>query len=329
MDGSRKHMVSLRGSSAREITRDALLDKVSQEREIRHFARRAAAAALFVQRVWRRYYMTKKVALQLREEWELSLANGFGSMSKTWISIVIVRPFLFFIDHLSLKQRKIQAQDVRCTSSCFMSLLQSITSVDSNKNFNSLATGSTEERRVWGYQTRKLITLCSFMLEVFDSSSASKDMATATSLVLRLIISLTDLNCWKFISDQNRIHADGAVKDLVCFMGSRESGVYRAIGKYISSLDTPSERQSLTDDKFLITASAVTLALRPFQADTIDSEDSDTAAMQFCTYILPVPWLIQRIPVLLLPALRHTTVVTPCFRTLQVRNIILVITSGG
>lgn len=43
------NQVSLRGASAREITRDALLEKVSQEREARSYARRANAAALFIQ----------------------------------------------------------------------------------------------------------------------------------------------------------------------------------------------------------------------------------------------------------------------------------------
>ena len=33
----------------KEITRDALLEKVSQERELRNYARRANAAALFIQ----------------------------------------------------------------------------------------------------------------------------------------------------------------------------------------------------------------------------------------------------------------------------------------
>jgi hypothetical protein len=41
--------VSLRGSSAKEITRDALLQKVSEERQLRSHLRRAAAAALTVQ----------------------------------------------------------------------------------------------------------------------------------------------------------------------------------------------------------------------------------------------------------------------------------------
>lgn len=45
----RLNQVSLRGASAKEITRDALLEKVSQERELRNYMRRATAAALFVQ----------------------------------------------------------------------------------------------------------------------------------------------------------------------------------------------------------------------------------------------------------------------------------------
>jgi ubiquitin-protein ligase E3 B len=49
MDLNRKHKVSLRGASSGEISRDALLAKVSQERELRSYARRANAASLFIQ----------------------------------------------------------------------------------------------------------------------------------------------------------------------------------------------------------------------------------------------------------------------------------------
>jgi ubiquitin-protein ligase E3 B len=41
--------ISLRGASTKEITRDALLEKVAQEREFRNYARRASASALFIQ----------------------------------------------------------------------------------------------------------------------------------------------------------------------------------------------------------------------------------------------------------------------------------------
>lgn len=41
--------MSLRGASSGEISRDALLAKVSQERELRSYARRANAAGLYIQ----------------------------------------------------------------------------------------------------------------------------------------------------------------------------------------------------------------------------------------------------------------------------------------
>ncbi|KAG0487707.1 hypothetical protein HPP92_009802 [Vanilla planifolia] len=41
--------VSLRGASAREISRNALLEKVVHERQLRNFTRRASAAAIFIQ----------------------------------------------------------------------------------------------------------------------------------------------------------------------------------------------------------------------------------------------------------------------------------------
>lgn len=48
-NGDRFAQVSLRGASAKEITRDALLERVSQERELRQYARRASSAAVFIQ----------------------------------------------------------------------------------------------------------------------------------------------------------------------------------------------------------------------------------------------------------------------------------------
>lgn len=43
------HQVSLRGASSEEMSRDALLAKVSQARELRSYARRANTAAIFIQ----------------------------------------------------------------------------------------------------------------------------------------------------------------------------------------------------------------------------------------------------------------------------------------
>lgn len=41
--------MSLRGASAKEISREALLEKLSHERELRNYARRATAAATLIQ----------------------------------------------------------------------------------------------------------------------------------------------------------------------------------------------------------------------------------------------------------------------------------------
>uniref|UniRef100_A0A0E0NZN5 HECT-type E3 ubiquitin transferase n=1 Tax=Oryza rufipogon TaxID=4529 RepID=A0A0E0NZN5_ORYRU len=89
--------VSLRGSSAREITRDALLQKVSEERQLRSHLRRAAAAALSIQRVWRRYSVIRIVSEQLHEEWEALINQPDINLTKQWISSMMLRPFLFFV----------------------------------------------------------------------------------------------------------------------------------------------------------------------------------------------------------------------------------------
>ncbi|GAB4833514.1 E3 ubiquitin-protein ligase upl7 [Ancistrocladus abbreviatus] len=328
MDEPKKHQVSLRGASAKEITRDALLEKVSYERELRNFTRRATAATLCIQRIWRRYYVTKRMALQLREEWGLFMTNG-SDLNKTMISCNVLRPFLFFITHLFTARHKIQTQHIRCMHRCFMILLESMNSTDVDKNFSSLAIGTVEERRMWTYQVQKLISFCSLILAEYDSSSRSNDIAALTSLALRLVITLSDLKGWKCISDEGHQDAGRAVKDVIRFIGSSESGLYRAVGIYINKLDAPlpSEiRSSIhTDDRFLITASAITLTLRPFQVVKLDMEDSISLNMQaaaelYCIFILPIPWLVQRTPALLLPALRHRSVLVPCFRTLLISS---------
>ena len=82
---------------------------------------------------------------------------------------------------------------------------------------------------------------------------------------MRRVVFLTDLKGWKSITADNRQDADIAVKDLICFMGSSKSGIYLSIRRYINTLDVSfsSQRNSIaqTDDKILITASAITFAL--------------------------------------------------------------------
>lgn len=312
----------------KEITRDALLEKVSQERELRNYARRATAASLFIQRVWRRYKVAKAVALQLQEEWESLLNRNAGVMTGTWISNAVLRPFLFFTACLSVQRQKIQVRDINCMQKCFRILLESLNSTDIKENFCSLATSTLEERRVWAFQTQKLISLCLFILSEFNKShTGGQDIIVLTSLAMRLVVFLTDLNGWKSITADNRQDADIAVKNLICFMGSSKSGIYISIRRYINTLDISFSSQinsiAQTDDKILITASAITLALRPFHMTNSDTDgrvmlDVHNAAEQYCVFLVTIPWLVQRLPAVLVPALKHKSILSPCFQTILI-----------
>ncbi|KAK9921117.1 hypothetical protein M0R45_029643 [Rubus argutus] len=329
MDDPRKHQVSLRGASAKEITRDALLEKVSQERELRQYARRATAAALFIQRVWRRYRVTKMVALELREEWDKCVNQEAGLViTAAWISSNLVRPFLFFITCLSIRHRSIKATEVDSMKNCFQMLLESMNSTDSKKNYCSLAIGTCEERRVWGYQSRKLISLCMFVLSECDKSRlGSQEIVALTSLAMRVVVVLTDVKGWKSVKEHDCQNAETAVKDLVRFLGSGESSLYSSIRRYINTLDAPCSsrpRSSVqTDDRFLITASTITLAFRPFHVSKFDINgigllDVHYIAEKYCVFLLTIPWLTQRLPAVLIPAMRHKSVLQPCFQTLLI-----------
>ncbi|XP_057535793.1 E3 ubiquitin-protein ligase UPL7 [Amaranthus tricolor] len=328
MDDPRKHQVSLRGASTKEITRVELLEKVSHERELRNFARRASSAALFIQRVWRRYIVTMKVALELQKEWDISMHDASGLMKKTWVSCSLLRPFLFFIIHRYLRKRTVQIETVNSMHGCFVILLENLNSTDLDTNFCSLAIGTIEEQRMWSYQVKKLVYLCSFILVDYDSYSLGcPEVVAVTALLMRLVMTLTDSRSWKCISDEKREDADRTVKDLITFIGSNKSGLFRSIGIYMTKLKASCSPQSVVqkDDKFLITASVITLVLRPFLVFSTNEQDSfpldlQCAAEQYCLFILTVPWLVQRIPVVLLRALRHKSTLEPCLETFLILN---------
>ncbi|KAL2345154.1 hypothetical protein Fmac_006439 [Flemingia macrophylla] len=327
MDGTRKQQVSLRGASEKEITRDALLQKVSRERELRNYAKRAAAAALFIQRVWRRFKVTKMVSLQLQQEWELVVNHYSGMVTANWISNNLLRPFLFFITRISTQHQKADRKRIDSMKLCFTILLESLKSSDTKLNFCFLATGTTEERRTWRYQAQQLTCLSFFILSEFsECNSGAQDIAIVTSLAMRVLVMLTDLKGWKGITDDNHLHADLAVKDLIQFMGGNKSGCYVSIARYISALDNySSQSKSITqaDEPFFITASAITLAVRPFYMTNYDVEvpgmlDVNNAAKQYIVYLLTIPWLVQHLPPVLLPALKHKSILFPCFQALLI-----------
>ncbi|KAK9079365.1 hypothetical protein SSX86_001036 [Deinandra increscens subsp. villosa] len=320
MDKLRKQQVSLRGASAKEITRDALLEKVAQEREFRNYMRRATAASLFVQRVWRRYVLMKRTALHLQQEWQEMVNCHPVPMSRVWISNNLLRPFLFFVTTLATRGRRFEDRDVDCMRICFKILLESINSSDPQRNFCTLATSSIEERSMWIYQAKKLISLCVVILSECDYSDQEGNQYVAlTSMAMRFVVSLTDLKSWKGRNDITLQDADIAVRDLVCYMCSEKIKLYISIRKYLGGLDVPFSSQTRksghTDDRFLITASAITLALRPFNNDNVNSQ---FAAEQYCVLLLTIPWFTQRLPAVLLSAIKHKSILSPCFREILI-----------
>ncbi|KAH0457572.1 hypothetical protein IEQ34_012887 [Dendrobium chrysotoxum] len=359
MSASRKQLqVSLRGASAREISRDALLEKVAHEREHRSFTRRASAAALFIQsnlkfwgigfrffsaigydadstltpRIWRRYYEIKKVGGHLQEEWEI-LADGYNNQETVgWLSSNLIRPFLFFTSHSLASHRKLNFADVKCFSMCFRILLQNINITDSEKSLCSLAVGTAEERSTWFCQAKKLSLLCFSLLAKCDFTCDDGDqMIPVVVLAMRLVVSLTDLKQWKSLKLENIGEANISVKRLIYFMG-RSSVMYSSIRKFLMKLkicNALEESKSITpaENIFLITASALTLALRPFQCKSEksngDAFDLKASFQQYSIFILTVPYLTRRLPNLLVPAVKHLSVISPCLNALLVSKDIV------
>ncbi|KAK3149711.1 hypothetical protein QOZ80_3AG0221390 [Eleusine coracana subsp. coracana] len=311
--------VSLRGSSAREITRDALLQKVSEERQLRSHLRRAAAAALSIQRVWRRYFVIRMVSEQLQEDWELSVNQPNIYLTNRWISSNMLRPFIFFVTQPSSWYKAQQKKTIKSIFTCFRIILNSINSVDASKNFCSFAVGTEEEMSVWLYQAKKLISLCSFILARCEYSCCKDgNIVEVTAIAMRLAVSLTDCRTWKNIKTESAGAADASVENLIKFIESSHSGTYNCFRKYIKCLGphAASEKKNsatATDDQFLITASAITVALRPFHSKIAEMVSHiNGASKEFFTLILTIPYICKRMPPLLLPAFKHISVLQPC-----------------
>lgn len=194
-------------------------------------------------------------------------------------------------------------------------------------NYCFLAIGTTEERIIWRYQAQRLTSLgFSILSEYSECNSGAQDITIVTSLAMRILVMLTDLKGWKGITDDNRLYADLAVKGLVEFIGSNRSGSYVSIARYINALDNYSTQMKVitqADEKFFITASAITLAVRPFYLTNFDGEmpcmlNGNHAAKQYILYLMTIPWLVQHIPPVLLPALKHKSIMFTCFQALLV-----------
>jgi ubiquitin-protein ligase E3 B len=148
-------------------------------------------------------------------------------------------------------------------------------------------------------------------------------MVKMTDITMRLAISLTDRKTWKNLTSENIIAADASVETLIEYIGTRQSGTYSCVRRYIKYFDphvTTGKIDSAPDDQLLIKASAVTVTLRPFNTTRADrGVDLTGAAKEYFTLILTIPYLCKRLPPVLLPALKHISVLQPSLSTLLVR----------
>lgn len=133
---------------------------------------------------------------------------------------------------------------------------------------------------------------------------------------------------WKIVGDANIGDADAAVKNLVWFMGSCKSGLSVSLRRYLSKLDvcfSPKVKIIVqTDDKFLFTASAITLAIQPFSLTSFDPTslsqfDMHSAAEQYCLCLLKIPRLTQRLPAVLIRTVKHKSTLSPCLQSFLIK----------
>ena len=154
-------------------------------------------------------------------------------------------------------------------------------------------------------------------------------MVDMTAIAMRLAVSLTDCKTWKILKSESSRAADASVETLIEFIGTCQSGTYNCVRQYIKCLGphvtTKNSSGTATDDHFLITASAVTLALRPFHSKKAQRGiDLNGASKEYFKLVLTIPYLCKRMPPLLLPALKHISVLQPCLNIILVRVLMLI-----
>ncbi|KAJ7524180.1 hypothetical protein O6H91_18G080700 [Diphasiastrum complanatum] len=332
--------VSLRGSSAKEVTRDALLERVSKERASRYLVRKTIAAAALIQRIWRRHTAAAKAADQVRVSWDKTCLEGRNTFpSAEYVSTSIVRPFLFFMRNWkSLKDQQSRlGSDMERTTACFRLLLKSIGCDDPRRNFCCLAVGSEEEKAQWMYQVHKLFDVCCTIL-AGDRSGAKvceEQWSLLLSLTVKLMVTLSDANMWKGLQD-GKEKAYLMVFRILDWLAEGNAGLYQAARAYLL-LQWPVNLDSCTNledtggkDKLIITASVITLMLRPLvtysqpasknqdltnlRVEMESAEITLKAAEQLCKHILTIPFLTQRLPAVFLPAFQHASALRPCLQ---------------
>jgi hypothetical protein len=177
-------------------------------------------------------------------------------------------------------------------------------------------------------------------------SSALLEVANLPGLAMRVMVALTDTSTWKCFCESGqearKKKADQVVLSLAEWLANGNGGLFLAVRAYLlANYPVPGIKDEQTrphgrKDKFIVTASIITVMLRPLLLLSVASiEDRDQnseglsegvqfkasaarAAAQLSAHILTIPFLSQRLPSSLLPALKHPSALFPCIRALGV-----------
>jgi len=179
-------------------------------------------------------------------------------------------------------------------------------------------------------------------------SSASLEVANLPGLAMRIMVALTDTSTWKCFCESGqearKKKADQVVLSLAEWLANGNGGLFLAVRAYllanypVPGIKDEQIRPHGRKDKFIVTASIITVMLRPLLLLSVASvEDQDQnsegsservqfkasaarAAAQLSAHILTIPFLSQRLPSSLLPALKHPSALFPCIRALGVSH---------
>ncbi|XP_024365783.1 E3 ubiquitin-protein ligase UPL7 isoform X2 [Physcomitrium patens] len=229
-------------------------------------------------------------------------------------------------------------------------------------NYCDLSVGFPDKMFKWMYQARQLLRLACAALEKegigsresepngMDKNCMTLEASNLAGLAMRVTIALTDSSTWKCFDEPRQEVRKGKAKlvalDLLEWLANGNGGLFLAVRSYIlANFPVPgimdeNPRPRGKKDKFIITASIITITLRPLLILAEEcNKDSDRealqdvkdyklastmAAAQFSAHILTIPFLPQRLPPPLLPALQHPTALSPCLRSfgVPIRNLL-------
>ncbi|KAH9298313.1 hypothetical protein KI387_029995, partial [Taxus chinensis] len=162
---------------------------------------------------------------------------------------------------------------------------------------------------------------------------------------MRLMVSLTDVNTWEHFLKEYKVDGSLVAWNLINWISKEKSGLYSSFRLYMMKYNSPVTRKynsvGQINDSFIVTASAITMVLRPFhtlqpenfrnicsesnQSDFVENYNAGikAAAEQFCIYILTIPHLTQRLPAALLPAFQHSATFSHFLKTFVISKEVI------